>query len=163
MYASDLLSRIRRDLDTIPEYIARIGWERQENHEGPPDVVSLLGNYNYATYTGIRGQNTVEPDFPLDPGRVNECEEALHRYLDRYAPGNRELKTYVIAISLYLVFIARMPLHPPGAELSQGIRITKREDAYICTGKARYLRNPDSLCRFCICRSGKELGEDAGQ
>ena len=163
MYASALLSRIRRDLDTIPEYTARIGQERQEKRVGPPDVVSLLGDYNYATYTGIRGQNTVEPDFPLDPVRVNACEEALHRYLDRYAPGNRELKTYVTAISLYLAFIARRPLHPPGVELSQGIRITKREDAYLCTGKARYLRDPDSLCRFCICRSGKEPGQDAGQ
>lgn len=163
MYASDLLSRIRRDLDTIPEYTARIGQERQEKREGPPDVVSLLGDYNYATYTGIRGRNTVEPDFPLDPGRVNACEEALHRYLDRYAPGNRELKTYVTAISLYLVFIARKPLHPPGVEFSQGIRIIKREGAYICTGKARHLRDPDPLCRFCICRSGEEPGQDTRQ
>jgi|GEM_PF-494577 len=163
MYASDLLSRIRRDLDTIPDYIARIERERQEKREKPPRGLSLLRIYNYATYTDIRDRDSVEPDYPVNPGRVEECEEALHRYLDRQAPGNCELKTYVTAISLYLVFVARRPLHPPGMELPQGSRITKRENSYVCTGKARYLRDPDALCRFCICRPGKEPGQETGQ
>ena len=151
MYASDLLSRIHRDLDGIPEYTARIGQERQEDRKTSPGVLSCLGDYNYATYTGIRGQNTVEPDFPVDPGRVEECEEALARYLDRHAPGNRELKTYVTAISLYLVFIAQRPLHPPGTAYGE-IRITKRGDEYHCTGKRKYRDDSGALCRFCICR-----------
>jgi len=151
MYASDLLARISRDLDTIPDYIARIERARQEKKEGSAGVLSHLGDYNYATYTEIRSQNFVEPDFSIDPKRVKECELALARYLDRHAPGNRELKIYVTAISLYLAFLARRPLHPPGTSSGE-IHIIKRGDEYHCTGKRKYRDDPGALCRFCICR-----------
>lgn len=159
MYASKLLSRIRRDLDTIPEYIARIERERQEKREGPRGRHSLLGDYNYATYTEICHRDSIEPDLSIDPGAVKECEDALGRYLDRNAPGNRDLKRYVTAISLYLIFIARRPLHPPGVPFSQETRITKSGDSYVCTGKARYRSDPFSLCRFCVCREKKDPGD----
>lgn len=158
MYASELLSRIRRNLDTIPDYLARIERERLAKKEDPPGVLTLLGDYNYATYTEIRDRDFVKPNFPLDPGAVRECEEALDRYLDRYAPDNSDLKRYVTAISLYLVFIARMPLHPPGVGFLQEIRVTKKED-YYCTGKRRYRDDPAAICRFCVCCEKKDPGD----
>ncbi|MFA5236549.1 MAG: DUF2115 family protein [Methanoregula sp.] len=159
MYASDLLTRIRCDLDTIPGYIARIERENRGKREDPPSAISHLGDYNYATYTEIRSRDPVEPDFPVDPGAVKECEEALGWYLERYAPGNSELKIYVTALSLYLIFIARRPLHPPGMAFSDTIRITKRGDYYYCTGKRRYQDDPAALCHFCICRAKKDPGD----
>jgi uncharacterized protein (UPF0305 family) len=156
MYASGLLSRIRCDLDTIPEYLARIERERQEKREDPRGMLSLIGDYNYATYTEIRRRDSPEPDFPVDPGAVKECEDALGRYLDRNAPGNNDLKRYVTAISLYLIFIARRPLHPPDVAFSPDLRITKSGDFFICTGKARYRSDPFSVCRFCVCRPKKD-------
>ncbi|HVP96266.1 DUF2115 family protein [Methanoregula sp.] len=152
MYASELLSRIRCDLDTIPEYIARIERERQAVREDPPGTFTLLGDYNYATYTEIRGRCAVDPDFAIDPGAVKECEDVLDRYLERYAPGNENLKHYVTALSLYLAFIEQRPLHPPGVPFSDDIRIVKRGDGYYCTGKRRYRDDPAALCRFCICK-----------
>jgi hypothetical protein len=152
MYASELLTRIRCDLDTIPKYISRIERERQEKRGDPSDVLTHLGDYNYATYVETCHRDSIEPDFPLDPGTVKECEDALGRYLDQNAPGNRDLKKYVTAISLYLVFIARRPLHPPDVAFSQEIRVTKRGESYVCTGKQRHGDNTDAICRFCVCQ-----------
>lgn len=153
MNASGLLSRIRHDLGNLPEYIARIEREQQAGGKDPSGVLSLLGDYNYATYTEICNLYEVSPDFKIDPTTVDEFENALDRYLDTYAPGKTDLKRYISNISLYLTFIAKRPLHPPGVPFSDEIRIVKNGDFYYCSGKRRFLDDPFSLCHYCVCRS----------
>ncbi|MGB8220518.1 MAG: DUF2115 family protein [Methanoregula sp.] len=162
MYASGLLIRIRRDLDTLSGYIARIEQERLVKREDPSGIPAYLGEYNYATYTEIRNRASVEPDFPLDSRIVKECEEALDRYLETYAPGQPDLKRYVTALSLYLIFIAHRPLHPTDLPISDHIRIVKRGNWYYCTGKRRYRDDPLSLCCFCVCRAEEETVQSTG-
>jgi len=154
MNASGLLSRICRDLRNLPEYIARIERERQAVGKDPSGVLSLLGNYNYATYSEICGRERISPDFEIDPTIVEEFENALDVYLDTYAPGKTDLKRYVSNISLYLTFIVKRPLHPPGVPFSENIRIVKNGDLYYCSGKKRFLDDPSSICRYCVCRLG---------
>jgi uncharacterized protein (UPF0305 family) len=152
MNASGLLFRIRRDLRNLPEYIARIERERQAAEKDHSGVLALLGNYNYDTYTEICHHYEVAPDFRIDLSTVEEFENALNVYLDTYAPGKTDLKRYVSDISLYLTFIAKRPLHPPGVSFSDEIRIVKNGDYYYCSGKTRFLDDPSSLCRYCVCR-----------
>jgi len=151
MNASELLYRIRHDLGDIPEYIARI---EQEQRAGSSGILSLLGDYNYAVYTEICSRETISLDFEIDSTPVEKFENALNRYLDIYAPGKKDLKCYVLNISLYLTFIAKKPLHPPGVQFSDDIHIVKDGDFYYCSGKRRFLKDPFSLCRYCVCRSG---------
>ena len=153
MNASELLSRIHRDLSSLPEYIARIERVQQAGAKDPSRILSILGDYNYATYTEICYRYEVSPDFKIDPTTVEEFENALDVYLDTYAPGKTDLKCYVTNISLYLTFIAKRPLHPPGVPFSDEIRIVKNGDFYYCSGKKRFLDDPSSICRYCICKS----------
>ncbi len=153
MNASGLLSRIRSDLGNLSEYIARIERERQAGGKDPSRVPSILGDYNYATYTEICHRYEVSPDFRIDPTTVEELENTLDKYFDTYAHGKTDLKRYVSNVSLYLTFIAKRPLHPPGVQFSDEIRIVKKGDYYYCSGKKWFLDDPSSICRYCVCRS----------
>jgi len=154
MNASELLSRIRRDLGDIPDYIARVEQEKQVRGKDPSRMLSILGDYNYSTYTEICHRNGVSPDFKIESTTVEEFETALDWYFDTYAPGKIDLKRYVSNISLYLTFIAKRPLHPPEVPFSDDIRIVKNRDFYYCSGKKRFLEDPSSICRYCVCRLG---------
>jgi uncharacterized protein (UPF0305 family) len=154
MNASGLLNRIRGDLGNLSEYIAWIERVRQAGGKDPSGIISLLGDYNYTTYTEICHRDGVSPDFKLDPATVEEFENAMDVYLTTYAPGKADLKCYVSNISLYLTFIAKRPLHPPGVPFSDEIRIVKNGDFYYCSGKKQFLDDPSSLCRYCVCRQG---------
>lgn len=153
LYASDLLSRIRRDLEGLSDYTSRIEQERQARAEDPPGMLTRLGDYNYATYTEICHRDGVSPDFKIDSAIVQSFECTLNQYLDTYAPGKTDLKRYVLSISLYLTFIVKRPLHPPGPPFFGDLHIIQKGESYYCSGKKRFIRDPSSLCRYCVCKS----------
>ncbi len=68
-------------------------------------------------------------------------------------PGNAGFKDYVRTVSVYLVFIARMPLHPPGMRFAGGKEIALVEGIWRCPGKREFVGDPASLCKYCVCRS----------
>lgn len=154
LLASELMTRICRDLEGVPVYIAETKKAYRAADRSSVAGIAALGKYNYETCTEILSRDCIIPDFPLDPAAVRTFEDAISRYLDTYAPGKPDLKRYVTAISLYLTFIAKKPLHPPDVAFSDEISITRDGNGYICTGKRRFIRDPGSLCRFCVCKTG---------
>ena len=74
----------------------------------------------------ILNQET-DSDVSVEKGRENAMREALHSYLMQYAPGEKDLPRYITAISLYLTFYAKRPLHPPEM-VTDDIIIEKRDD-----------------------------------
>jgi uncharacterized protein (UPF0305 family) len=75
-------------------------------------------------------------------------KSAIDTYLDKYAGGQNELKTYIRAIAVYLTFIAKKPLHPAGVFNAEGKAIY-RNGKVVCPIKQREINKPGSLCRFC--------------
>ncbi|WP_048152372.1 DUF2115 family protein [Methanolacinia paynteri] len=152
MKATELLEIIKDDLAAIPEYIARTK-EIQETKSNVSDTAaSLVAEYDYAVYREIMDETCPAPDITIEPGRVEEFREALERYFDEYAPGENSLRRYIINISLYLVFIAKRPLHPPGIDFPD-LKVIKGEDGqYYCGRKGRIFDGEPTLCRYCICR-----------
>lgn len=152
MKASELLTKIREDLSTIPGYIAEIEMARS-NRSGTMDSPQHLLDYTYATYKEIKNRDSVEPDFDLDATAVQNFENDLAHYLDTYAPGKENLKTYTSAISTYLTFISKKPLHPPDMPFSDEFHIVKNGESYYCDGKKKFKNDPRALCSYCICKS----------
>jgi uncharacterized protein (UPF0305 family) len=154
MNASDLLTRIRHDMDDVSGYIAEIERARRSSDGGSAATLRYLGDYNYTAYREILELDGITPDFEIDPLSVEEFERTLNRYLDIHALGREDLKTYIVGISLYLTFIAQRPLHPPGVPFSEEIRVIQKGGFFYCSGKRRFLNDPVSCCRFCVCRPG---------
>jgi uncharacterized protein (UPF0305 family) len=151
MKASELFSQIRRDLTEISGYIAQIEDTRRACARDPPRTLTYLRDYNYATCTEILSRDMIAPEFEIDSDTLEQFSFALGHYLDKYAPGKKDLKRYVSNISLYLTFIAKRPLHPPDKPFFEDIRIVKNGELYGCTGKRRFLEDPSALCRYCVC------------
>mgnify|MGYP000982997443 CR=1 FL=1 len=152
MQTSDLLTKIHYYLDEIPEYTAEIEMVKKTRNMTPSDPLHYLWDYNYATYNEIKTCDRIDPDFKIDSKIVEKFEHDLELYLDMYAPGKKDLKSYISAISLYLTFIAKKPLHPPDVPFSEDFHIVKKGEFYYCSGKGRFIRDPGSLCRYCICK-----------
>ncbi|MEN6516769.1 MAG: DUF2115 family protein [Methanospirillum sp.] len=141
-------------MDEVSGYIAEIERARRPCDPEPSGTPRYLEDYNYTTCREILDLDGIAPDFEVDPLLVEECERTLDQYLDTYAPGRRELKGYITGISLYLTFIAQRPLHPPDVPFSEEIRVQRKGEFYYCSGKRRFLTDPVSCCRFCVCRPG---------
>ena len=152
MHASELLTKIRHYLDEIPEYIAEIEMVRKTSDMPSSGSLHYLWDHNYAAYNEIKTRDRIEPDFEINPILVEKFEHDLKQYLDTYAPGKKDLKLYISAISLYLTFIAKKPLHPPDVPFSENFHIVKKGESFYCSGKGRFIRDPGSLCHYCICR-----------
>jgi len=139
-------------MDDVSGYIAETERARRSSDGRSAATLRHLGDYNYTAYREILDLDGIAPDFEIDPRTVEEFEQILHRYLDTYAPGREDLKKYIVGVSLYLTFIAKRPLHPPGVPFSDEIRVERKRDSYYCSGKRRFLNDPSSCCRFCVCR-----------
>jgi len=152
MNALELFTRIRHELDEISGYIAECEKARRSCDQKSPGMPGYLEDYNYATCHELLNLDTIRPDFEIDSLIVEEFEHTLDLYLDTHAPGKKDLKRYITSLSLYLTFIAKRPLHPPGVPFSKEIRIVKKGEFFYCSKKRRFLADPSSCCRFCVCR-----------
>jgi uncharacterized protein (UPF0305 family) len=146
------LSWIKEELNELAQYISQIH-EEQLKHDGePPTVISLLAGYNYSTALEIQSVTTIFPHIRKGGEIEIDMRKALTRYFEIYAPENDKLARYVTAISLYLTFYAKRPLHPPDLHTDE-VWVEKIGDIYYCSGKSRYIDEDFSLCRYCICHS----------
>ena len=82
----------------------------------------------------------------------NKFVEAIDNYMDRYAPGEANLKAYIRVLELYKTYIAKLPLHPEGLQLPGGGKIYKSGKNYFCTAKQKHIHDENSLCRFCTAK-----------
>jgi len=152
MKASELLEYIRSELSVISDYTSEIGKMVQRGREEKPDLPAYLRDYNYSAFKEICDHDGIYPDFEIDSSLTGKFTGAVNRYLDTYAPGDEDLKVYVLNISLYLTFIAKRPLHPPALTETGQIEIIQKGRYYYCSEKSRYVHDSSALCRYCVCR-----------
>ncbi len=151
MKASELFRKIKKDLETISEYISHV----ERKLQGDDDIrskSSIMARYNYDNLVEILRRNDIGPDYEIDDDRLADFQFRIGHYLDTYAPGESDLKSYIAGISVYLAFIAKRPLHPTGLESGNGPLIVKNGDSYYCSGKRRFINDEQSLCKFCVCK-----------
>jgi uncharacterized protein (UPF0305 family) len=126
--------------------------ERLRASPGKGDYpASAVAAYDYWAFNELLN-NDQSHDGTVDDAVLAGFRELIDRYMDANAPGNAAFKDYVRTVSVYLVFIARLPLHPSGMKFAGGKEIALVEGTWRCPGKKEFARDPLSLCRYCICR-----------
>jgi uncharacterized protein (UPF0305 family) len=148
--ASTLYLIIKKGLETLSTYKFHI--EQKLSEEDTGSISSIMAKYNYDTLVEILSRKCLDPDFEIDDKRLKDFQHRIDYYLDTYAPDDSDLKTYITGISTYLAFIAKRPLHPPGLEFDNGFRIVKKGSSYYCDGKKQFIKEDQSLCKYCICK-----------
>lgn len=147
MKASKLLNIIRQNLKDYPiDYLKNKAVD--ERYRDP--LVKKLAKYNSSVYDEIF-EADIEDDFEIKDKIIKNIQSDIGFYFDRYAPGDEETREFTKYISLYLVLIAKKPLHPFSENNRDDVYFFNGD--YYCKGRARYIHDKRSLCRYCICKN----------
>lgn len=150
MKASELFRTVKNDLETLSEYTSHV--ERKLQDTDKRSISSIMTWYNYDNLVEILSRDDNDLDFEIDDSKLQDFQLHIGHYLDTYAPGESDLKVYITGISVYLAFIAKRPLHPPGLESGNGPHIVKNGNSYYCSGKRLFINDDKSLCKYCVCK-----------
>ena len=66
--------------------------------------------------------------------------------------GIQITKEFTKYISLYLALIVKKPLHPYGNDPKED-EVYMKNNSYYCKGRAKFIKDQKSLCRYCICKN----------
>ena len=151
MRSSTLLLIIREDMEKLSSYRSLIE-QKLLDEENAGTIGSAMTRYNYDNFIEILDSKAAVPDFEIDDVKLKDFQLRIGHYLHTYAPGDDDLIKYITSISTYLAFIAHRPLHPPGLEFSSGARVFEKDGSFYCSGKAMFIKDDLSLCKYCICK-----------
>lgn len=152
MDVQNLLEALRSDAREIarshPDELARL---RASSGKGD-DPASAVAAYDYHAFKELLNPGQAPAGGTVDDVALAGFRELIDRYMDENVPGNAAFKDYVRTVSVYLVFIARLPLHPPGMRFAGDSEIALVDGTWRCPGKREFAGDPASLCRYCVCR-----------
>ena len=152
MKASELFLSIKNDLEPLSAYASFIR-QKVKDEEDLHTIGSIMTRYNYENLIEILGRNRIDPDFEIDGAKLQDFRHRIGYFMDTYASGEKDLKTYITGISTYLAFIVKRPLHPSGLDFGNGMRVVKKGDSYYCGDKRQFIKDDQSLCVYCVCKS----------
>lgn len=152
MKASGLLDFIKSDMEKLSIDKSTIELKLHADKADRTSISFLMTKYNFDNYNEIFLSSSTGLNFEVDDEKLKDFQHRIDHYLDLYAPGDAALKQYIKGISLYLAFIARRPLHPPGLEFSSGSKVFEKDGLFYCSGKRVFIKEDRSLCKYCICR-----------
>ncbi len=147
MKASKLLSIIRKDIKDYPiEYLKNKVTD--ERYKDP--LTKKLAKYNSSVYDEIY-QKDIEDDFEIKDDVIKNIRRDIGYYFDMYAGGDDENKKFTENITLYLVLISKKPIHPYSENKKDDVYYFN--GSYYCKGRIKYIKDKNSLCRYCICKN----------
>jgi len=129
-----------------------------------------MSRYNLENFNEIVNSSFNGLDEEVDEEKLKDLQNRIDHYFSLYAPDDEDFKEFIKAISVYLIFIAKKPLHPPGIVFSNGAfkisdfespqtqpkvlteGVYEKEGVYYCTGKRIFMKDKLSLCKYCVCK-----------
>ncbi len=125
---------------------------KMQNNRKNDSLNQIMSKYNLKNFNEIMNSSFDKLDEEVDEEKLKDLQNRIDHYFSLYAPDDEDFKEFIKAISIYLTFIAKKPLHPPGIVFSNGERVYKKDDVYYCTGKSIFIKDKLSLCKYCVCR-----------
>jgi uncharacterized protein (UPF0305 family) len=147
--AMRLSHELKREAESIPQALI----PKAPEHSDISDVSHAMSKYDLDIFHEILSIGDIETDRKIDRQELEDFTLQIDRYMDAQAPGQDQLKKYIRIISTYLVFIAKRPLHSPDIAFFGDSKITEENGNYFCPAKHVYIKDQDSLCKFCVCKS----------
>ena len=147
MKASKLLKIIRKNLKDYPiDYLRN----KVTDPRYRDPLTKKLAKYNSSVYDDIFAKEIID-DFEIKDSIIKTMRADISFYFDRYSAGDDENKRFTEYISLYLALIAKRPLHPYSKDRKDDVYFFDGD--YYCKGRAKYIHDERSLCRYCVCRN----------
>jgi len=118
----------------------------------------LIAKYDLKMFLEIKSRDDIDYIEDINPDRLNDFSLRIERYMDRNAPNEIDFKKYIRIVSIYLAFIVKKPLHPPGMFFKKEQKIIGQDNNFLCPVKHKWLNDEMSLCQYCVCSSIMETG-----
>ncbi len=134
------------------QYKSKVKHNESSFNEEDTSLQNIISEYNLETYNEIINSSYNEFDVEVNDDELKDLENRIDNYFSLYAPDDEEFREFIKMISLYLIFIAKKPLHPPGIKFSNGAKVYKKDDIFYCTGKKVFIKEELSLCKYCVAR-----------
>ena len=115
-------------------------------------IHNTMSKYNLENFNEIINSSYEGSDDEVNENELDDFKMCIDNYFDLYAPDDKEFREFIKIISIYLTFIAKKPLHPPGILFSNGATVYQSENSYHCTGKSDFIKENHSLCKYCLCK-----------
>jgi uncharacterized protein (UPF0305 family) len=115
-------------------------------------IIQFIAKYNMEVFSELRTRNYIDVLEDIDPDKLEDFTLRINQYMDENAPDQIDLKKYTRIISIYLTFIVKKPLHPPGMIVNDNKKIFKKGNNYFCPAKSKYILETMSLCKYCVCK-----------
>lgn len=147
MNASELLEIIQENLKDYPiDYLRK----KATDERYPDSITKKLAKYNTSVYDDIYG-TVILDDFVVNDNVIENLASDIEFYFDEYLSGDIETREFTKYISLYLVLIAKKPLHPYSEDKKDDV--FHFNDDYFCKNRIKHIKDERSLCRYCICKN----------
>ncbi len=144
MKTSKLLSKIK---ECMVKYKPKM-----QNNQKEGSINQIMSWYNLENFNEIMNASIEGLEEEIDEKELSDLQNRIDQYFGLYAPDDEDFKEFIKAISVYLTFIAKKPLHPPGIVFSNGKKVYRKDGVYYCTGKRIFIKDELSLCKCCVCK-----------
>lgn len=154
----DLLLLLKEEAANLSsEYLAKVNGKETEDFQSPRGSlrhkIACLARYNRKKFAELKDRDCPDIFEDINTEKLEDFIFRINKYMDEYAPDQSDLKEYIRIISIYLTFIAKEPLHPPGMFVNEKQTIFKQEGVYHCPAKSKHILEEMSLCKYCVCRA----------
>lgn len=147
MKASRLLDEIQENLNDYPiEYLKN----KASDERYPDSIEKRLARYNSNVYDNIYG-TLISDDFDINNNVIENITSDLEYYFENYGPCDRQSQDFIKNITLFLALIAKRPLHPYTKNKNDDVYFS--DGKYYCKNRIRFIKDENSLCRYCVCRN----------
>lgn len=147
--SSKLFLKLKKDIKPFKSKIKPnkrfLGGENNSVH-------NKMSEYNLENFNQIVNSSFEGSDEEVDEKKLNDFKGSIDHYFKLYSSEDEQFKEFIKIISIYLTFIAKKPLHPPGIIFSNGATVYQNGNSFYCTGKKVFIKDNPSLCKYCICK-----------
>ncbi len=145
--SSKLFLKLKGD---IKKYRSKVSSNQGLSNKENNSPMNIISKYNLENFNEIMESDFKGNDDEIDEKELEDFKLSIDHYFSLYALDDVEFREFIKIISLYLTYIAKKPLHPPGILFSNGSKVYQSERSYICTGKTIFIKDELSLCRYCV-------------
>lgn len=147
MKASKLLKEIRENIkDYNIDYLKNKAVDERYNDP----MARELARYNSEIYDEIFDLK-IKNDYEIKDSQIQNLKNDIDYYFGKYNPHDEENQNLTKYLCLYLAYIAHKPLHPYGENKNRDVFL--KDDVFYCKGRANYIHDKNSLCRYCCCKN----------
>jgi uncharacterized protein (UPF0305 family) len=149
MKSSELCLKLKKSME---KYKKKVKNHNNSFNGNDMSIQRAMSKYNLENFNEIINSSCEESDIEINQEELKDLEDGIYNYFSLHAPDDEEFREFIKIISIYLTFIAKKPLHPPGIKFSNETTVYKKGNIYYCTGKSSFIKQKQSLCKYCIAK-----------